>query len=169
MAKVYKLADGTEVSGAFTGLDGTRYPSNWIERATTEDFERVGVTVEEVEDPPPPPPGPPVVTPTAFRDLFTDAEKIAITTAAQENSALRVLLDDAASAERIDMGSPRVVGGVGALVQAGLLTEARGADVLAARQPPAPPIEEPAPEQPEDPPEDPAPEPPAEDGPQGGV
>ena len=76
-----------------------------------------------------------------FRQRFTLAEKAAIELAAidtpaaaieqrQQAAMLRAVLADQAAAEFIDLADPGTVEGVQLLVQAGLLTEPRGAEVL---------------------------------------
>ena len=76
---------------------------------------------------------PPVTTipSLAFRQLFTSAEKLAITTAAETNASLREFLDDEASTETVDLTNPEVTGGIASLVGAGLLTQDRGNQILA--------------------------------------
>lgn len=76
-----------------------------------------------------------------FRQRFTLQEKAAIELAAidtpaaaleqrQQSAALRAVLADQAAAEFIDLGDASTIDGVQLLVQAGLLTEPRGAEVL---------------------------------------
>ena len=76
-----------------------------------------------------------------FRQRFTLAEKAAIELAAidtpaaaieqrQQAAMLRAVLADQAAAAFIDLADPGTVEGVQLLVQAGLLTEPRGAEVL---------------------------------------
>lgn len=76
-----------------------------------------------------------------FRQRFTLAEKAAIELAAidtpadaieqrQQAAMLRAVLADQAAAEFIDLADPSTIEGVQLLVQAGLLTEPRGAEVL---------------------------------------
>ena len=76
-----------------------------------------------------------------FRNRFTLAEKAAIEFAAlddptaptpqrQQAAMLRACLADQAAAEFIDLLDPAIIDGVQLLVQAGLLTEERGLEVL---------------------------------------
>ena len=76
-----------------------------------------------------------------FRQRFTLQEKAAIEFAAiddptapaqqrQQSAMLRAVLADQAAAEFIDLADPGTVESVQLLVQAGLLTEPRGAEVL---------------------------------------
>ena len=76
-----------------------------------------------------------------FRQRFTLAEKAAIELAAidtpaaaieqrQQAAMLRAVLADQAAAAFIDLADPGTVEGVQLLVQAGLLTEPRGAEIL---------------------------------------
>ena len=77
-----------------------------------------------------------------FRQRFTLAEKAAIDLAAIDNptavleqrqqaAMLRAVLADQAAAEFIDLADASTIEGVQMLVQAGLLTEPRAAEVLA--------------------------------------
>ena len=77
-----------------------------------------------------------------FRQRFTIAEKAAIELAAIDNPAavleqrqqaamLRAVLADQAAAAFIDLAAASTIEGVQLLVQAGLLTEPRGAEILA--------------------------------------
>jgi hypothetical protein len=67
----------------------------------------------------------------AFRDRFTAAEELAITTAAMSQPAIRVFLDRSTAAAEINLDDPRIVAGIDALVAAGLLAPARRAAILA--------------------------------------
>ena len=84
-------------------------------------------------------PDPPVVvandvhtllTPLAFRDRFTLAEKAAIYTAAKQNVLIQSWLDDLAVASEVDLNNQSLAGGVHALEQAGLLAPNRAAEIL---------------------------------------
>lgn len=66
----------------------------------------------------------------AFRNRFTDAEKLAIYTAAESSAQIRVWLDDLAAAEFIDLDYPATVAGVQALELAGLIGAGRAAEVV---------------------------------------
>lgn len=70
------------------------------------------------------------ITKLSFRNRFTDAEKLAIYTAAESSAQIRVWLDDLAAAEFIDLDYPATVAGVQALEVAGLIGSGRAAEVV---------------------------------------
>ena len=73
----------------------------------------------------------------AFRDRFTQAEKVAIYTAAKTGVEVQIWLDDLAAATpepdgtSVDLDDPRTVAGVQALEAAGLIGVGRATEVLA--------------------------------------
>lgn len=71
------------------------------------------------------------LTVLSFRSRFTDAEKIAIYTAAQTEVAIRVWLDDLAAAQDVDLSDIRIVSGVNAMEFGGLIGSGRAAEILA--------------------------------------
>jgi hypothetical protein len=72
-----------------------------------------------------------LLTVLAFRSRFTDAEKIAIYTAAQTEVAVRVWLDDLSVAQEVALDDPRIIGGVCAMEYGGLIGVGRAAEILA--------------------------------------
>lgn len=80
----------------------------------------------------PKPPQPRPLSILAFRSRFTDAEKIAIYTAAETNLPVRIWLDDlsAAQDQTIDLIDPRIVAGVNAMEFGGLIGAGRAAEIL---------------------------------------
>jgi hypothetical protein len=53
---VYTLPDNRQIQqGQAFELDGIKYPRNWLTRATPEDLQDRGITVEEIADPEPEP------------------------------------------------------------------------------------------------------------------
>jgi hypothetical protein len=70
------------------------------------------------------------MAPLAFRRLFTDAERLAIHTAAQANAAVAVWVMDGAAAQVINLDDPATIAALDALVAAGLLTAARRDAIL---------------------------------------
>lgn len=60
-----------------------------------------------------------------FRSLFTFEELVAIETAAETDAAIRVLNQNQALAEYVDMSDPRTTAGLQLLVSKGLLTQER--------------------------------------------
>ena len=105
------------------------YPGQW----------RLAAQQPEAVEPPPPDTR---LTRLQFRNRFTLTEKASIEFAAlddptaptaqrQQAAMLRAVLADQAAAEFIDLADATTIEGVQLLVQAGLLTEERGAEVLA--------------------------------------
>jgi hypothetical protein len=84
-----------------------------------------------------PPPPPPPLTRLGFMSRFTDAELIGIEVARMtapdvtQRATLTVLKESWMAATEVDVTDPRTQQGVGLLVQAGLLTAERAAQVLA--------------------------------------
>lgn len=81
------------------------------------------------------PPEPVVVTRSRFSSLeylerFTEAEQLAIVGATQGNTAVKLWYDKLLAAEYVDLADPRIEQGLAALVAAGLLAEARKAELL---------------------------------------
>jgi len=76
---------------------------------------------------------PRTITVLAFRDRFTDAEKIAIYTAAETNLPVKIWLDDLSSAhgQTIDLIDERIIAGVNAMEYGGLIGAGRAAEILA--------------------------------------
>ncbi len=79
----------------------------------------------------------PRLTSLEFMGLLTAAEQVAIATAAQSNASVLVWLLKISGALYVDLGDSATVGGVQAMVAAGLLTPARAAAILANQVPPA--------------------------------
>ncbi len=73
------------------------------------------------------------VTLLAFRSEFTDAEKIAIYTAARTEIAVQVWLDDLAAVQgqMVNKSDQRIIGGVNAMEYGGLIGAGRAAEILA--------------------------------------
>lgn len=82
---------------------------------------------------PPPAPSPRRIgTFREFMDLFTAEEQKAIAAAAMGNVDLKLWYDRAMGGPSLDLESPDTVAGLSALVGAGLLTQARAAEVAGA-------------------------------------
>ena len=83
-----------------------------------------------------PPPPPPPLTRLGFMSRFTDAELVGIEVARMtapdvtQRAMLAVLKESWMAATEVDVGDPRTQQGVGMLVQAGLLTAERAAQIL---------------------------------------
>ena len=99
--------------------------------------------IEEVPPPEPPPPPPPArhITKLAFRNRFTQAEKVAIEIASLDNPAasmqqralaatLRANQLDVQAAQFIDLNRADTRAGVQALEQYGLIAAGRAAQIL---------------------------------------
>lgn len=80
---------------------------------------------------PTPPAQPRLLSVLSFRSRFTDAEKIAIYTAAETSIPVRVWLDDLSSAQDVDVSDPRIIAGVSAMEFGGLIAAGRAAVILA--------------------------------------
>lgn len=65
-----------------------------------------------------------------FMDLFTEAEQLAIAGAAMTDVATKLWYDRAVGAQFIDLADARLIGGLQAMVAAGLLTSGRRDRVL---------------------------------------
>lgn len=79
------------------------------------------------------PPAPPVrsLTPLAFIERFTEPEQLAIVTASMQVPAIKLWYDKLLSAGEVVQTDPRLIAGMAALVDAGLITTERSAEVLA--------------------------------------
>jgi hypothetical protein len=84
-----------------------------------------------IEPEQPPTPERRTCTPLEFIERFTDAEQLAIVTAAMTEPRLRLWYDKLMAASFVDLDDARLLAGVEALVVAGLITSQRRAEVLA--------------------------------------
>jgi hypothetical protein len=127
---VYTLPDGSTVAAAdqFQIVD-QKYPPGWLLTASAADIAATGITVQTVADPTPPPIT--VVSALQFRQLFTDAERAAITQAGETNVQIRAFMDDESAAGTVHLDDPEVTSGLGACVTLGLLTQDRMTQILA--------------------------------------
>lgn len=72
------------------------------------------------------------ISKVAFRNRFTLAEKVAIYTAAKTDPLVQIMIDDiAAVTTGVDLDFPSLVDGLGYLVQTGILTTERAAEMVA--------------------------------------
>ena len=74
------------------------------------------------------------LTSLEFLDLFTDAEQLAVTTAAMQSPQVKLWYDRTLAASFITLDDPRTEAGLSSLVVAGLLTEDRKAAIVEAMQ-----------------------------------
>lgn len=90
-----------------------------------------GPIAEYVAPPAPPPPtAPSSTTPLQFFERFTDAEQLAIVAATMSNPTVKLWYDKLLAGREVFFADPRLSSGLNSLVAAGLLTEARKAEVL---------------------------------------
>lgn len=79
---------------------------------------------------PPTPPAIRTITVAALRARFTRDERVQLTKAASTDAELRVFLDDLSAQGRVDLDHPDVIAGVDAMVDRGLITPERRAELL---------------------------------------
>lgn len=89
----------------------------------------------ERPEPPEPTAAYPKFTPLELLDLFTEAEQMAIVAATMSVPAVKLWYDRLIAATFVTYEDPRTEGGLQALVDAGLLTPQRKAEIVAAMQP----------------------------------
>jgi hypothetical protein len=73
---------------------------------------------------------PQTTTPLEFIERFTEAEQLAIVTAAMSVPALRLWYDKLMAAQQVVFDDPRLEAGLDALVASGLITQSRKAAIL---------------------------------------
>lgn len=81
---------------------------------------------------PTPPAPPPIITKIAMLTRLTDAEYVGILTAAKTDVEVEAWKTRFDAANTIDLNDSRTVAGIGLLVTKGLLTQARGDEILTA-------------------------------------
>lgn len=79
----------------------------------------------------PPPPVVRTMAPLEFLELFTQEEQVAVAAAAMQNPMVNLWWTKMFGATYVDFADPRLVQGLQALVDVGLLTSERMAEVLA--------------------------------------
>lgn len=93
----------------------------------------VGTTGSGSALPPvPPAPLPPVISAIEFMNKFTYDEKLAITALGLTDPEVRLWYDQLIVSLSVSVSDPRVMAGVANLVTAGVLTQARADEILAA-------------------------------------
>lgn len=80
----------------------------------------------------PPPAQPKQLTSLEFLDLFTEAEQLAVATAAMQSPQAKLWYDRTLAAMFITLADPRTEAGLAALVDAGMLTAERKAEIVEA-------------------------------------
>lgn len=97
----------------------------------TGEVSRRALTEEELAALPGPQPVPPrTCTPLEFIERFTEAEQLAVVTAAMQVPALRLWYDKLMAAQQVVEDDPRLASGLDALVSAGLITQQRRDEVM---------------------------------------
>ena len=81
---------------------------------------------------PPAPVPAPRFTSLEFLALFTDAEQLAVATAAMQSAPVKLWYDKMLAASFVTLDDPRTAAGLGDLVAAGLLTAERKAEIVEA-------------------------------------
>lgn len=74
-----------------------------------------------------------VMTSLAFIELFTPEEQLAVVTAAMQSPDLRLWYDKLMAADQVVFDDPRLLEGMGAMVSAGLITQARHDEILSTK------------------------------------
>ena len=93
------------------------------------------MTDEEVAALPPPATSQPKqLTSLEFLDLFTEAEQVAVATAAMQSAQVKLWYDRTLAAMFITLADPRAEAGLTALVDAGMLTAERKAEIVEVMQ-----------------------------------
>ena len=118
------------VDGAWSVLHDDRGTVYYLPDGTRGQISEIGETLPEGASLTPPP-APPrrVGTPREFLGLFTEAEKLAFFTAAGQVPALQLWWAEAATGA-FSLDHPSVAEGLTALVAAGVIAEARTAEIL---------------------------------------
>lgn len=122
--KAYKYTDATNTVVHVIDEDGVSR-SSMLASALPE-----GAVVTPADPPPPAPPK--QFTSLEFLDLFTEAEQLAVATAAMQSAQVKLWYDRTLAAMFITLADPRTEAGLTALVQAGLLTAERKTEIVGA-------------------------------------
>ncbi|CCE07434.1 hypothetical protein BRAS3843_2120001 [Bradyrhizobium sp. STM 3843] len=131
---VYTLPDGSTVSETDQFQIGDqKYPAGWLLSASAADIAAVGITMQMLPDPPPP--AVTVVSSLQFRQLFTSAERVAITQAGETNPEIRAFMDDESAAGIVHLDDPEVTSGLATCVTLALLTQDRMNAILSGTPP----------------------------------
>ena len=117
MPYVERAADGA-IKGAYAN-EQPGYAEEWL---PDDD-----ATVIAFRAPPLPPAS---MTPLEFIDRLTDAEQLALATAAMSQAPIKLWYDKLLAADTVNLGDARLAQGVQAMVAAGLLAAPRALEIL---------------------------------------
>ena len=112
-------------------IDGIAHPKNISDVWSVADLASIGLEPVPAQ----PPQTRKIVDFIEFMDLFTADEQSIIATAAMSSVPVKLWYDQAVALNRIDLASQRAFAGMSALVTAGLLTQERSTEILAAELP----------------------------------
>lgn len=116
---VIRMADGALIPADPANTDRQEF-DRWV---------AAGNTPQPAD--PAPPAAPRTCTPLEFIERFTEAEQLAVVTAAMQVPALRLWYDKLMAAQQVVEDDPRLAAGIDALVSAGLITQQRRDEVMA--------------------------------------
>lgn len=102
--------------------------AKWVGEWVLEDIKQP----EPEPEPESVPPQPKQLTSLEFLDLFTEAEQLAVATAAMQSAQVKLWYDRTLAAVFITLADPRTEAGLTALVDARLLTAERKAEIVEA-------------------------------------
>lgn len=103
---------------------------------TEEEFNEILATINAPpQEPEPLPPQYPKFTALEMLDLFSDTEQLAVVNATMTNAAVKLWYDRMIAATFVTYEDPRTEGCLQALVDSGLLTAERKAEIVAAMLP----------------------------------
>ena len=117
---IIRLSDNAFIPADEANNDYHQY-QQWIAEGNTP----------EPADPLPPLP-PKQLTSLEFLDLFTEAEQLAVATAAMQSAQIKLWYDRTLAASFITLADPRTEAGLTALVDVGILTAERKAEIVEA-------------------------------------
>jgi hypothetical protein len=127
MTMTYKLGNNCILRALQDGVMTIPINPDLIEYRDYLDWISAGNTPEPADVPVQ---APASVTPLQYTERFTEAEQIAVVTAAMSNAQLRLWYDKLMAAQEVVFTDSRLVGGLDALVAAGLITADRKAELL---------------------------------------
>lgn len=119
--------------GAQFQIGDQKYPAGWLLTARNVPEMLASSKVEiidvEIPDDPIPPVENPTFNATQFRALFTQEETLAITAAGNADTLVRIFIDEAAAAQKIDLTVDKVIQGLDYFQTKGLITPERRARI----------------------------------------